>query len=234
MTESEPVARPMLWWLTAVTAGPVLFTAVYLIEGATRPGYDSGQQAISTLSLGPGGWVQRLNFIALGLVTLATAAVWRRILAGGVCATWYPVMRAIEGFSLIMIGIFSTDPAPGYPPGTVAPPPFSTVEGDLHFVFAIVFAMMGGLFVIARRFAGDPDWRGWVLYSVACGILVNVFIALFGITNAHRFAYAGVFERIATNVEAVWALSILVRLWAGARFVVARARPARVSPRAAR
>ena len=34
--------------------GPVFFTAVFLIEGAVRPGYDAWQTTISTLSLGPG------------------------------------------------------------------------------------------------------------------------------------------------------------------------------------
>ena len=45
--------------------GGLVFTAVYLVEGATRPGYDAGTQAISALSLGPGGWVQQVDFILL-------------------------------------------------------------------------------------------------------------------------------------------------------------------------
>jgi len=31
--------------------GPILFTAVYLLEGTTRPGYDPWLQAVSALSL---------------------------------------------------------------------------------------------------------------------------------------------------------------------------------------
>ena len=30
-----------------------------------------------------------------------------------------PRVRAIEGVGLVMIGFFSTDPAPGYPPETL-------------------------------------------------------------------------------------------------------------------
>jgi len=74
----------LLWLLICGTLGPLLFDAVYLIEGATRPGYDGWQQAISTLSLGPGGWLQQANFIGLGVLTVAVAIVWRRILKGGV------------------------------------------------------------------------------------------------------------------------------------------------------
>ena len=221
LEQRRPVPRALLLWLLICgTMGPVLFDAVYLIEGVTRPGYDGWQQAISTLSLGPGGWIQQANFICLGVITLGVAVAWRRILKGGVCATWYPILRGIEGFSLIMIGFFSTDPAPGYPPGTVPTVPFTTVHGVIHFsfTFMIIAAMMGGLFVIARRFWGDPNWRGWVSYSVASAVLINVFIVLFGVANTHHFEYAGVFERLATNVEAIWSLVVLARLWTGVPF----------------
>jgi hypothetical protein len=44
--------------LVLVTTGAAwsfLFLAVYLLEGATHPGYDAWTQPVSTLSLGPGG-----------------------------------------------------------------------------------------------------------------------------------------------------------------------------------
>lgn len=49
-------------------AGPVLFIGTFLIEGATRPGYDAWRQAVSALGLGPGGGVQRADFIVFGLL----------------------------------------------------------------------------------------------------------------------------------------------------------------------
>lgn len=221
MNNTFPVPRRLLRWLTYGTLAPLLFTAVYLVEGATRPGYDGWQQAISALSLGPGGWLQQANFIFLGLNTLLAAVVWRRVLKGGMGATWYPIIRALEGLSLIGIGFLSTDPASGYPPGTLPPPPFSTAHGVVHFalLFVIIFAMMAGLFIMARRFSGDPHWRGWVAYSVISALLINTFIALFGITNGHHFEFAGVFERLATNIEGLWGLVLLGRLWAGVRFM---------------
>jgi Protein of unknown function (DUF998) len=179
---------------------PAIFDAVYLIEGTTRPGYDAWRQAISTLMVGPGGWVQQANSILLGGLTLVVAAVWRRILKGGVCATWYPIMRGIEGLSLIMIGFSLTDPV------------------HTFWLFMIIGAMMAGLFIIARRFWGDPNWRGWAFYSAASGVLINVCIALFGIATAHHFEYAGVLERVATNIEPIWGLAILGRLWTGTPF----------------
>ena len=58
------------------------------------------QQTISALSLGPGGWVQQVVFVFFGLVTIALAFIWRQILKGGVGATWYPIMRGLEGLAL--------------------------------------------------------------------------------------------------------------------------------------
>lgn len=75
--------RALLIWLTVGVAGAVLFTTTYVIEGATRPGYDGWQQAISALSLGPGGWLQQANFVVLGVCTLCMAVAWRTVLTGG-------------------------------------------------------------------------------------------------------------------------------------------------------
>jgi hypothetical protein len=198
-TARTPVPRTLLLWLTYGVTGTVLFLIVYLIEGATRPGYDAWGQTISSLSQGPGGWIQRLNFALCGVSVLWSAFVWRKILAGGVCATWYPIIRGIEGLGLIAIAIFTQDP--------------------LHTVFLVVIveAMTIGLFVIARRFWKHSLWRGWVTFSVACGLLPMVLMPVFGVAlNAHSVftGYAGLFERLATNADTIWSLVLLARLWA--------------------
>lgn len=196
---APPVPRTLLLWLTVGVAGTALFPIIYVIEGATRPGYDAWRQTISALSMGPGGWIQQLNFALCGVSVLWLAYVWRRILAGGVCATWYPIIRGIEGVGLVAIAIFTQDP--------------------LHTVFLIVIvnAMTFGLFVIARRFWRNPHWRGWVAFSVACGLLPMVVMPFFGVAlNTHSVlsGYAGLFERLATNADTIWSLALLARLWA--------------------
>jgi uncharacterized protein DUF998 len=64
---ATPIPRTLLLWLTFGVAGTVLFPIIYVIEGATRPGYDAWRQTISSLSLGPGGWIQQLNFALCGV-----------------------------------------------------------------------------------------------------------------------------------------------------------------------
>ena len=214
-----PVSRKLLLWLTCGVAGTLLFPIVYLIEGTTRPGYNPWQQAISTLSLGPGGWIQQANFIVCGVSILWLAFVWRQILKGGVCATWYPIVRGIEGVALILVGIFSTDPGYGYPPGTPDGAGTATLGGTLHLVFVIlvVNAMCAGLFIIARRFWKNPDFRGWTTFSIVCGLLPMIFMPFFVIAqNTHGAfsGYAGLFERLATNADTIWGIVLLIPLWA--------------------
>ena len=186
----------------------LLFPIIYLIEGVTRPGFDAWQQTISALSLGPGGWIQQLNFALCGVSVLWLAYVWRKILAGGVCATWYPIIRSIEGLGLIAIAIFTQDP--------------------LHtaFLIVIVNAMCLGLFIISRRFWRNPDFRGWTTFSVACGLWPMIVMPIYGVAlNAHSVltGYAGLFERLATNADTIWGVVLLIPLWAGRRLMQSNA-----------
>ncbi len=221
-TARLPVPRTLLLWLTVGLAGAVLFTTTYLIEGVTRPHYSAWQQAISALSLGPGGWLQQVNFVVFGACTLCMAFAWRAALKGSVYGIVYPIIRGIEALALMMVGFFSQDPARGYPPGTTLAAP--TLHGQIHIIgaYVIVGSMAIGLFVIAGRFARDPQWRGWVAFSVTCGLLTLTFMAFFGMGQNPQSMFAdsaGLFERLATNVETVWEVALLVRLWAGTGFL---------------
>jgi len=51
-------------------------------------------------------------------------------------------------------------------------------------VSLVAFASLSASsFVLARRFAGDPTWRGWTLYSIVTGILVAVFFVATSVTS---------------------------------------------------
>jgi hypothetical protein len=215
--QSRPVPTRLLLWLSCGTIGSILFALLYLIEGATRPGYSAWQQAISALSLGPGGWVQQVNFVVFGTIIILTAFAWRRFLKGSVGATWYPILRVFEGLGLVVDGFFSQDPAFGYPKGAAL---VVTLHGTIHLIFAFVSitAIAFGFFVIARRFAKEPGWRGWATCSVITGILTIVLIATFGALNGMHSEIAGLFERLATGLGTLWGLIFFARLWTGTGF----------------
>lgn len=191
--------------------GALLFTGTYVIEGLTRPGYNGFQQPISALSLGPGGWVQQVNFVVFGILMVLSAVGWRQLLTPGRASIWFPRFQGLSGLGLIVLGFFSLDPLPGYPPGAVstAPTVRGTIHGDVARVFILFLAC--GCFFFARRFAVEPGWRGWTTYSVMTGVLILVFFALFLNTFGSGLP-AGLFERVSALAHALWSCLLVAAL----------------------
>src|SRR6266702_3112477 len=159
--------------------GPLLFMIVLLIEGATRPGYSAWHNYGSSLSLGDQGWMQIANFLVCGLLILGFAIGLRQVFQTGRGSVWGPILLGVFGVSLIVAGLFVTDPSLGYPLGTHGSGP-QTLHGTIHGVAGLIaFSSLPiASFVMARRFAGDPNWKGWALYSIVTGVLVVMsFIA---------------------------------------------------------
>jgi len=197
--------------LAAGTAGGLVFTGVYLAEGATRAGYRALAQPVSALSLGPGGWVQQLNFIVFGALVCGSAAGWRAALAPGRGAWAFPVLRAVAGVGLVMDGLFAQDSSGGYPPGARAGA--ATVHGQVHTLSAVITitALAAGCFVLAARFAAEPLWRRWAVPAAAAGVATIVFIAAFGAAGGQG-GLAGLWERAAGGATSVLTVAVLARL----------------------
>ncbi len=204
-TEEQPLVIRLL--LACGVIGPLLFIVVFLIEGATRPNYSAWHHIVSSLSQGDGGWMQMMNFIACGALVLAFAIGLRRVLGTGRGSTWGPILLGIFGLSLIGAGFFVTDPLLGYPPGAPSTP---TVHGILHNLLSLfVFAsLIAACFVLARR---DTAGRGWVLYSVATGILVAAFFVATDVV-AFLNGPAGLIQRICIIIGWSWIAVLAIRL----------------------
>src|ERR1051325_11589555 len=102
--------------LYAGVVGPLVFIVVFLIEGFTRLGYSQWRHYVSQLATGPGGWAQVANFLVCGTLVLAFVVALRGV-TGSVAA---PVLLGLFAIGLLVAGVFSTDPALGYPPGEAA------------------------------------------------------------------------------------------------------------------
>jgi hypothetical protein len=201
-----------VWLLLAAgTVGGLVFTGVYLAEGATRAGYRALAQPVSALSLGPGGGVQQLDFVVFGVLVCLSAAGWRAALAPGRGSVAFPVLRVIAGVGLVMDGLFAQDPSGGYPPGARAGA--ATVHGQVHTLFAVITitALASGSFVLAARFAAEPLWRRWAVFAASAGVATIVFIAAFGAVGGHG-GLAGLWERAAGGVTSVLTVAVLARL----------------------
>ena len=215
--------------ITGGAIGPLLFILVLLVEGATRPGYDAWRQAGSALSLSDQGWMQITNFIVCGLLILGFAVGVRQTFRRGRGATWGPILLAVVGAGLIVAGIFVTDPAQGYPPGTPDGPTLhTTLHGNIHFFIGGI-AFFSGLpascFVFARRWASDPQWKGWAAFSVVAGVLMLAFFVAFAFVAAsvQGGESAGLLERISISIGMVWMALFALRLLSQVRSSVSSA-----------
>ncbi len=219
--DTTPTTRTIKRLLAIGVVGSVLLTATWLIAGATRPDYDAWRQPISALSLGPGGWVQSVNFILFGLVIGCSTLGYRMALAPDLGALAIPVLRVLAALGLIADGLFAQDPANGYPLGSAAPLS-PTLHGTIHQIGAIVAitALAVSCFVFAVRFAHEPGWRVWGPFAVAAGVLTIVFIAAFGAAIAH--GPTGLLERLASETQALFSLAVSARLLVGTGRVSSR------------
>ncbi|GAB3427710.1 DUF998 domain-containing protein [Flindersiella endophytica] len=201
--------------LAAGAVGPPLFILVFLVESATRPDYSAWHMAVSSLSDGPYGWTQITNFVVFGALTICFALGLRRTLRTGKGATWGPILLGTFGLCVIGAGVFVTDPGLGYPPGAVTPATPS-VHGVLHGVLSLIgfTSLIAAGFVLARRFAHDPAWRGWSLYSVltSTGILVFFVLTSVAAASSDPNSPAGLLQRLVIVIGWTWLALLAVQL----------------------
>lgn len=208
--EEQPLALRLL--LACGAIGPLLFIVVFLIEGATRPNYSAWHHFVSSLSLGEQGWMQMTNFIVCGVLVFCFAIGLRGVLHPGKGSTWGPILLGIFGLCLVGAGFFVTDPLLGYPPGASSTP---TLHGSLHILlsFVVFVSLPAACFVLARRFAGDPAWRGWVFYAIATGILVVVFLIAADLAaSPSPNAPSGLLQRCSIIIGWGWIALLALRL----------------------
>jgi hypothetical membrane protein len=213
-TKEKPM-RHVRALLAGGVAGPLLFVVVFLVEGVLRADYNPVRQPVSSLSIGPSGWVQVANFVVTGLLLLAFAVGLRpvvRRLGGGI---WAPLLLALVGLGLIGAGIFVTDPLGGYPPGTPLAPENPTTSGTLHDLFStpVFTCLPAAAFVLAYRF-GKRGQRAWSAGSAAVGVAVVALFVLTSIGFSQQpglASVAGLLQRLTLIVGFGWIAALAIR-----------------------
>ena len=204
---------PLHWTLLILgLASSVMFTATYLVAGALRPGYDWLRQPISALSLGPGGGVQITDFVVFGVLGCLTAFAWRPTLSPGIGAVWIPRLMLLAAVALIGTGVFTQDPALGFPGGVP-----SLATPSIHALIHILVSSLSlattitGLFLLARRFTREAHWRGWGTAAALAGVLMMAFLATFLALITHA-GPGGIFEKLAALIPTLFGLALTTRL----------------------
>src|SRR5262249_16639930 len=147
-----------------LAAGPVFVTA-FLDEGAARDGYRPLRHPVSSLALGPGGWVQAANFSVTGILFLADAAGLSRADDPATGTGTGAALIGAAGAVLIVRPFSLPARAGGSPPGTPDLPRAPSPAGTVHNLAAIpVFLGLPAAAAVASWRSLRIGQRGWGLY----------------------------------------------------------------------
>jgi hypothetical protein len=194
---------------SAGMTGPVVFVAVFTVEGWRRPGYAPLSMFVSELSLGPDGWVQILNFLVTGALVLVFGRGLTDYSRHGAASWAGSVLLQVIGFSLMASGPFTTDPSTVFDQ--------ASVHGIIHGIFgAVVFSLApASCFLFYRRFRSDPAWRPLAGWTLAAGVLLTLGVALLKFSELPReglFAYKGLVQRVVLMTFMAWLFVVATRL----------------------
>jgi hypothetical protein len=198
----------------SVAAGP-LFVAVFLVEGARRPSYSPLRHPVSSLSLGPRGWVQVATFSVAGALCLAGAAGLSRTPDPAMSTRLGPALIGAAGAGLLGSALFTTDPVSGYPPGTPDALTEQSTPMTMHGIaaFPVFLGLPTAALAYAWRFlrGGEPNWA---LYSAgtAASMLTNMSLAGAGFNQSPRLVdLAGLFQRASIVTGFAWITALSAR-----------------------
>jgi hypothetical protein len=190
-----------------VAAGPV-FVAVFLLEGAARDGYRPLRHPVSSLALGPRGWVQAGNFAVAGTLFLAAAAGLAHGGSPAASRRAVPVLIGAAGAGLIGSAVFTTDPVSGYPPGTPDALTQPSRTGTAHNLAAVP------VFIGLPAAALACGWRSWRagqhrfgLYSAGTAVTMLTTMALAGAgfgQSPRLVGLGGLFQRTSIITGFAW------------------------------
>ena len=182
--------------------GPLLFTALVMLQGIRQPDYSHVMMPISALAAWPAGWLQNLNFFVTGTLLMAFAA--------GLHAAIRPARVGRVAIGLLLAGgagVFSSGLFPWISVNGVP------TETRSHVLAAIVtFSCTSvGLVVLSRRLAADPRWRDLSAYVLATGIVMFVLFIVVGFfaiePGAPFHAWTGLIQRV---LVVAWFACLLV------------------------
>jgi hypothetical membrane protein len=155
--------RLLLIGAWAGIAGPILFTIGFLAQDLARDGYNPVAQPVSALAAGPHGWIQGLNFVVFGVLTLLFAVGMHlgiRTTRAGVIG---PALLFVSGLGLLWAAVF---PLRADATGTVYDPGGHVIGGMMFFPVTAL-----ALLLLAGRIRQDPRWRSIALFTLVSGLL---------------------------------------------------------------
>jgi hypothetical membrane protein len=197
------------WAAWAGIIGPVVFTAGFLAQEAFRRGeYDPLAEPVSALEAGPNGWIQQINFVVFGLLTIAFAVGLHRGLQATRTGIAGPALLSVSGIGLLLAAAFSVSENAA---GVIIRPVGHIVGGSTFFLSSAL-----GLTVVSRRLARDRRWRDIATYTLVAGVVALVGFAVGGVLVVPDAAplhdWVGLYQRLII-LAVVFPCRIVLSLW---------------------
>ena len=185
----RPVIRAMA---VAGIVGPILFTVAFVVQGLFRfDEYSAVAEPVSALEAGPGGWVQQVNFVVFGLLTIAFAIGLHLALRPTRWGAIGPSLLVLSGLALVWAAIF---PLRQDAAGLTYDPGLHLVGGMTYFLSSAL-----GLVVVSRRLAADPSWSSLATYVLVAGVAAIAMFLVNGLfvipDDAPLHQWAGLVQR---------------------------------------
>jgi len=194
----------------------LFFTFSWLIQGVLRVGYNPLMAPVSSLAIGPLGWIQILTFFITGslLILFAYGLLKEREKEEKGVSKWGPILIMICGIGLIGAGCFTTDTIQGYSDAKAIVDDYPSFSGTIHKLFAGLFFL--GLpitcFIFTSYFAAKREVKLFA-YSYRSGIffIISFIFTLLGYSLSSGFQnYLGLFQRITLTIGMLWIISISI------------------------
>jgi hypothetical membrane protein len=190
--------RKQTSWLTlaawAGLVGPVLFTLTWVGQELARiEEYSPIEETISALEAGPNGWIQQVNFVIFGVLSMVFAAGLYRVLRSS--------RPGVIGSALLFVGgVTNTVGGVAFPlredaAGVTYDPGGHQLLGFVFFTSSAV-----ALVLISFALAKQAEWRRLAIPVRVAGILMlasNPFMGILVIPDdAPLHEWAGLAQRI--------------------------------------
>jgi hypothetical membrane protein len=205
--------RRVLGW--CAVAGPVLFTAAWLVAGSVQDVYSPRREDISALAAldAQHAWIMIAGIVALGLSLMALGLGIVGAIEDGRGATVGAILLVVSGLAFVVAG-FARDDCSSELRACKERVKAGNVSWH-HQVhdnvgIAVFLVLVLAPLLLARAFRRDNRWRDLRRYSLVTGALTLVSLLIFG---GDSFAgWNGLAERVLIAIPLVWVAILGTRL----------------------
>jgi hypothetical membrane protein len=196
-------------------AGPVVFSAAWLVAWAAQDTYSPRREDISALAAVDvqQPWIMVVGFLALAASLVALGLGLLRAAAGGRAARVGALLVLLAGLGILVAGVARNDCSSELAACTarIDAGDVSWHHGLHDAVSGLVFlALVVAQLVLARAFRRDPSWRDLRAYSFVSGILTLALLVLFAAGAID--GWNGLVQRVFLAVPLVWIMVLGIRL----------------------